>query len=346
MEVNINALISKVHVLNKEQFRPVSSEIVFLQRAREDLSEYVARDFQQLNEAISDICSRCLVSIPQIVKDVLTHNKHKYYLPDLNEKDLPIEIHDEYFWSLIDIQDKCNDAFLLGVTNSGDLFLCSLDNVIPLELEYILVEFCKFLQKHDHDERLCATSSVYDAILYDEMSFADEEYEKEVDRLSEEIIANVKRLRAIGVSEVVIKQLFNKEQKLSRLVITEDYRIILPDYNNMEIKMEPLPKAIYLLFLNHPEGIRFKDLPNYRDELAKIYLNLTNRNDYYDVCQSIYKVTNPRLNSINEKCSRIKEAFVSRFDDNLARYYYINGAARGPKVIKLERSMIINTNNR
>ena len=42
----------------------------------------------------------------------------------------------------------------------------------------------------------------------------------------------------------------------------------------------------------------------------------------------------------------IKEAFVSRFDDNLARYYYINGSAREPKVIKLERSMIINTNNR
>ena len=30
-----------------------------------------------------------------------------------------------------------------------------------------------------------------------------------------------------------------------RLVITKDYRIVLPDYNNMEIKMEPLVKAVY-----------------------------------------------------------------------------------------------------
>jgi hypothetical protein len=39
----------------------------------------------------------------------------------------------------------------------------------------------------------------------------------------------------------------------------------------MEIKMEPLTKAVYLLFLNHPEGILFKHLPDYRQELANIY---------------------------------------------------------------------------
>ena len=39
----------------------------------------------------------------------------------------------------------------------------------------------------------------------------------------------------------------------------------------MEIKMEPLVKAVYLLFLKHPEGIVFKCLPDYRKELAELY---------------------------------------------------------------------------
>ena len=49
---------------------------------------------------------------------------------------------------------------------------------------------------------------------------------------------------------------------------------MLPDYNDMEIKMEPIVKAVYLLFLKHPEGIAFKCLPDYRQELAEIYTKL------------------------------------------------------------------------
>ncbi len=38
--------------------------------------------------------------------------------------------------------------------------------------------------------------------------------------------------------------------------------------------MPPLPKAVYLLFLRHPEGIRFKD---YQEELTAIYHSMKKR---------------------------------------------------------------------
>ena len=115
---------------------------------------------------------------------------------------------------------------------------------------------------------------------------------------------------------------------------------MLPDYNNMEIKMEPLVKAVYLLFLNHPEGILFK-LPEYREELTQIYdkvkcYGLTDRS-----LQSIEDVTNPLLNSINEKCARIRGAFVGQFDDRMARYYYIDGLRGKAKKIALPRELIV-----
>lgn len=147
------------------------------------------------------------------------------------------------------------------------------------------------------------------------------------------------------MAEKLIRKIIQIEPKLSRLVITKDMRIILSDYNNMEIVMEPINKAVFLLFLKHPEGIVFKCLPDYRKELAEIYqiikpLGLNDR-----AIQSIEDVTNPCLNSINEKCARIRGAFISKFDENLARHYYITGYRGEAKKISLPRDLVVWENN-
>ena len=105
--------------------------------------------------------------------------------------------------------------------------------------------------------------------------------------------------------------------------------------------MTPLPKAVFLLFLKHPEGIYFKALPDYREELMEIYKII--KGPFFNEAsarQSIEDVTDPLSNSINEKCSRIREAFVSKFDDSLARYYYVDGKRGEPKKIALPRTLV------
>ena len=73
-------------------------------------------------------------------------------------------------------------------------------------------------------------------------------------------------LREKGASEEEIRELFDVEQRsLSRLLVTKDYRLFFGD-DKLEVKMRPICKAVYLLFLRHPEGIRFKELPDYREE--------------------------------------------------------------------------------
>ena len=138
-----------------------------------------------------------------------------------------------------------------------------------------------------------------------------------------------------------MEQLIHPDDRLSRLVITKDYRLLLPDYNDMEIKMEPLVKAVYLLFLAHPEGILFKHLPDYREELTEIYVKLKPYGLSERVVQSIEDVTNPMLNSINEKCARIRGAFVGQFDDHMARHYYIDGPRGEAKKISLPRDLVV-----
>ena len=176
--------------------------------------------------------------------------------------------------------------------------------------------------------------------------FADNEFNSQVfrediDDLMEEVRERVKKLRQRGVAEHLLMELIHPETILSKLIVTKQFQIILPDYQNMEIKMEPLVKAVYFLFLNHPEGIRFKNLPDYRKELTEIYLKLKPNGLTEKVEKSIEDVTNPLLNSINEKCARIRGAFLEHFDNRVAQYYYINGMRANPKKIVLSRELII-----
>ena len=59
------------------------------------------------------------------------------------------------------------------------------------------------------------------------------------------------------------------------------------------------------------------------------------------VLRSIEDVTNPCLNSINEKCARIRGAFVGQFDDSMAKNYYIRGERGEAKKISLPRDLIV-----
>ena len=105
--------------------------------------------------------------------------------------------------------------------------------------------------------------------------------------------------------------------------------------------MEPINKAVYLLFLRHPEGIIFKHLPDYRKELAEIYQKIKPYGLNDRAIQSIEDVTNPCLNSINEKCARIRGAFISQFDESLAQHYYIYGNRGEAKKIDLPQDLVI-----
>ncbi len=158
--------------------------------------------------------------------------------------------------------------------------------------------------------------------------------------LLEDMDVRVQKLRAKGINEWTFRGLFKTKAQLSRLVITKDYRILLPDYNDIEVNMEPLIKAVYFLFLKHPEGITFKELTDYREELLGIYKELKPLGLNKRTIQSIEDVTNPLLNSINEKCARIRAAFVNQFDEHLAKNYFVLGERGEAKKISLPRDLL------
>lgn len=136
-------------------------------------------------------------------------------------------------------------------------------------------------------------------------------------------------LKALGTTALEELRIEAARSQLSRLVITKDYRFILQDMN-CEVKLSPVHKAIYMLFLNHPEGIEFKRLADYRGELLDLYRRMSNRIDDSMIEESIDRLTSPLDNAINEKCSRIKHAFSEVMDSYMASYYVISSHVRCP----------------
>ena len=153
-----------------------------------------------------------------------------------------------------------------------------------------------------------------------------EELALEVKRLAEQLVAADRKdllLRAIGVPMLEELRLEAAKGRLSKLIITSDFRFLLADYN-LEVELQPVHKAVYLLFLAHPEGIEFKRLAEYREELTRYYLKTARLMDREKIMEGVDHLVNPLDNAINEKCSRIKKAFLALMDEYTASYYFIS----------------------
>lgn len=160
----------------------------------------------------------------------------------------------------------------------------------------------------------------------------------------------IERFRNAGIEGFALTQLIanlsERKPALSRLRVRGN-KFYLMDYKEedgqteMEVKMPALSRVIYHLYLNHPEGIAFRDLGRHRQELLGLYSLYTGREDQSEIESSIDDLINPASNSISEKCSRIRQAFRSKMDDSIARQYYIDGKQGEVKKVALSQDLII-----
>lgn len=130
--------------------------------------------------------------------------------------------------------------------------------------------------------------------------------------------------------------------ELSRLEITPyPYHILLPDYDR-EIRFGAQVKALYILFLKHPEGIRMKEIADYKDEFKKIYFFLTNRSDTDKLRKSVDKLLDVCTpNAMNVKKSQCNSAIRQVIPNEELNCHYVIEVVRGEQhKINLDRSLV------
>ena len=163
-------------------------------------------------------------------------------------------------------------------------------------------------------------------------NYADYTFPEDMKDIAENVKKEIEQLKEGGYFELLLHTLGDEtinelrnvklNPSLSKIEITADYKIMLSDYGK-EVKMTPLQKTLYIFYLRHPEGVAFKMLSAYYDELLAIYKVLSNREDLEKQQHSIRRLVDATDNAINEKCSRIKEAFLKVVDDFIAQNYYL-----------------------
>ena len=193
-----------------------------------------------------------------------------------------------------------------------------------------------------------------------ELSLTPEDIARQIRLLVEQLYGKGRKdllLHAVGVPLLEELQMEAAKGRLSRLVITRDYRFILENYHK-EVDLQPVHKAVYLLFLAHPEGIEFKRLADYREELLSYYMATAKQMDKQKVMESVDHLTDPLDNAINEKCSRIKKVFLDMMDEYTASYYIISSHTQKHivgsnrtwyqrlKIIALPRYLVCNMNTK
>lgn len=145
--------------------------------------------------------------------------------------------------------------------------------------------------------------------------------------------------------EKAFKYLFESEQNnkidvpASDIIIDDNFKIILPQYQNREINLSHLTKAIYILFLKHPEGILLNELYKYEDELFTIYKTISYQISLDKMKNSVQELL-ANDKAIFVHFSRIKSAFRENSTNYHSKWYYIQGEKGQKKFIRLPSSKI------
>ena len=133
----------------------------------------------------------------------------------------------------------------------------------------------------------------------------------------------------------------NETVEISPIMFDANFNISLPWYPNVTITLEPLPKTLYILFLQHPEGIVLKDIQLYEDELKRIYTHVSGRKNPTVINRIFRSLIDPTENPLHKNLSIIRRSFTSKLNYNIARNYIPAHGRTKAHNIPLESDFVI-----
>jgi len=180
---------------------------------------------------------------------------------------------------------------------------------------------------YDSDEELLDL----EAEEVQEFERIEAEYERDVKDLRARIVAFITKYHK-DPQQVITTLLEGKVLLGStpgRLLVNGDMKIVLPEYDELEIEMPAMCRTLYILFMKQRlqgGGIVLKNLDEYRDEIRDIYGLVKPGASEERVMSSIDNLCVPNSESLNQTISRINRCIKNVITDKeLAKAYTITG---------------------
>ena len=127
---------------------------------------------------------------------------------------------------------------------------------------------------------------------------------------------------------------------LVELYIDRRYTIRTGTPDGPVLPLRPLVKALFILFLRHPEGILLKQRDQYRQELEEIYAAICPNTAVEDVRARVGRLVNLQDNSFSEKASVLNARLEELLPAGTAEDYKIQGYNGYPRRVPLNPLLV------
>lgn len=119
------------------------------------------------------------------------------------------------------------------------------------------------------------------------------------------------------------------------LYIDKNYSIRMGDKDGLGMPLRPMVKALFILFLKHPEGILFKQRGRYQKELEEIYGVVAPGVSKDVIIRRVERLVNLEDNTFSENASVLNAKMSAMFPEAMADSYKIQGNNGLPRRIPL-----------
>lgn len=120
--------------------------------------------------------------------------------------------------------------------------------------------------------------------------------------------------------------------KPGRLLVNGNMKIVLPELDEMEIKMPAMCRTLYILFMKYSKqggGIVLKNIDEYRDEILDIYGLVKPGANESRVRTTVDNLCDPLSDSLNQMISRINRCVKNVITDKASAKHYIIAGTKG-----------------
>ena len=118
-------------------------------------------------------------------------------------------------------------------------------------------------------------------------------------------------------------------------------KIFLLDFGNLDIRLNPKELSLYLLFIQHEEGIALNSLNDHQEELFGIYQKISGRSNLEEMQITINLLVNNLFGELHTNLSRIKSKFKKALGEEIAGKYYVQTLPNNVHGIPIDREGII-----
>ena len=139
----------------------------------------------------------------------------------------------------------------------------------------------------------------------------------------------LKQLKTKGATDKEIDSLLTEEDKPGRAYIDSRGMLVLPDAGGVQIKLTPMERTLYILFLRYPDGINADELWRYWDELCDIYGSQTVYDNIDLIEDAVEGICDEEKVTWYTNVSRIKKKISDKIGKRAAEQYIIRRGVDG-----------------